>query len=100
MTNGSLMKVESIAEGSLGAFCNTFDLHYAIIGLENQFLFFFLSGCSRQYFSVLALDCTCPSTSKFKFFTCPVPYDIGPDGTSKAVSKVHKSVSVYSQDSA
>ena len=34
-TNGSLMKVESIAECSLGAFCNTFDLHQAIIGLEN-----------------------------------------------------------------
>ena len=30
--NGSLMKVKSIAEC-----CNTFDLHYAIIGLENQF---------------------------------------------------------------
>ena len=26
-TNGSLMKVKSIAECSLGAFCNTFDLH-------------------------------------------------------------------------
>ena len=26
-TNGSLMKVESIAKCSLGAFCNTFDLH-------------------------------------------------------------------------
>ena len=26
-TKGSLMKVESIAEYSLGAFCNTFDLH-------------------------------------------------------------------------
>ena len=26
-TNGSLIKVESIAECSLGAFCNTFDLH-------------------------------------------------------------------------
>ena len=26
-THGSLMKVESIAECSLGAFCNTFDLH-------------------------------------------------------------------------
>ena len=25
--NDSLMKVESIAECSLGAFCNTFDLH-------------------------------------------------------------------------
>ena len=27
MTSSSLMKVESIAECSLGAFCNTFDLH-------------------------------------------------------------------------
>ena len=26
-TNGSLMNAESIAECSLGAFCNTFDLH-------------------------------------------------------------------------
>ena len=26
-TNGSLMKVKSIAECSLGAFCYTFDLH-------------------------------------------------------------------------
>ena len=26
-TNGSLMMVESIAECSLGTFCNTFDLH-------------------------------------------------------------------------
>ena len=40
-TNGSLMKVESVAECSLGAFCNTFDLHKAIIGLENQFWSFF-----------------------------------------------------------
>ena len=27
MTNGRLIRVESIAECSLGAFCNTFDLH-------------------------------------------------------------------------
>ena len=47
-TNGILMKAKSIAECSLGAFCNTFDLHLAIIGLENQFLVFFLSGCLRQ----------------------------------------------------
>ena len=46
--NDSLMKVESTAECSLGAFCNTFDLHLAIIGLENQFLVFFLSGRLRQ----------------------------------------------------
>ena len=36
MTNGSIIKVESFA--AFGAFCNTFDLHYAIIGLENQFV--------------------------------------------------------------
>ena len=36
-TNGSLMKVESIAECSLGAFCYTFYLQYAIISLQNQF---------------------------------------------------------------
>ena len=47
-TNRSLMKVESIAKCSLGAFCNTYDLHYAIIGLENQVLVFFLSGHLRQ----------------------------------------------------
>ena len=47
-TNGSLMKVEDIAECSFGAFCNTFDLHLEIIGLENQFLVFFWSGRLRQ----------------------------------------------------
>ena len=30
-TDGSLMQVESIAECSYGVFCNTFDLHLAII---------------------------------------------------------------------
>ena len=34
MSNGSLTKVEIIAEGSPAeAFCNVFDLHEAIIGL-------------------------------------------------------------------
>ena len=46
--NGSLMKVKSIAECSLGAFCNTFDLYSVIISLENQFVVFFLSGRLRQ----------------------------------------------------
>ena len=46
--------------------------------------------------------CTCPRTSKIKlkFITCPVLYEIGPDGTSKAVSKVHLSVLVDFQDRA
>ena len=35
MTTGSFMKVKSIAE-----FCNTFDLHYPLIGLKNQFFVF------------------------------------------------------------
>ena len=42
------MEVESIAECSLGAFCNIFDLHKAIIGLENYLLVFFLVDCLRQ----------------------------------------------------
>ena len=47
-TDGSLMQVESIAECSLGAFFNTFDLHLAIVGLENQFWSSLLSGRLRQ----------------------------------------------------
>ena len=39
MTNGSLRKVKSIAECSIGAFYNTFDLHSAIIGLKTNFFF-------------------------------------------------------------
>ena len=44
------MQVESIAECSLGAFCNNFDLHYGIIHLEKTNNFFtFLSSLLRQY---------------------------------------------------
>ena len=43
------MQVKSIAECSLGAFCNTSNLHYAIIGLEKQTIFcIFLSCLLRQ----------------------------------------------------
>ena len=48
MENGSIMKVKVLQNAPLGAFCNTFDLHEAIIGLENQFFVFFLSGRLRQ----------------------------------------------------
>ena len=50
MTNGSLMMAESIVlqNAPLSAFCNTFDLHLAIIGLEKQFLVVFLIGRLRQ----------------------------------------------------
>ena len=54
MKNGSLMKIESIAECSpRGAFCNTFDPHEAIIGLENQFLVSVLSGRLRQIYCII-----------------------------------------------
>ena len=43
------MQVESIEERSLGAFCNTFDLHCAIIGLDKTNIFcLLLSGLLRQ----------------------------------------------------
>ena len=38
------MQVERFAECSLGAFCNTFDLDYAIIGLDKTNIFFLLSS--------------------------------------------------------
>ena len=41
MTNGSLMKVECIA---------TFDLHKAIIGLENQFSVFFRVAVLHRFY--------------------------------------------------
>ena len=37
------MQVERIADCSLGALCNTFDVHLAIIGIGNQSLVFFKS---------------------------------------------------------
>ena len=42
MTNDSLMKVKYCK-----AFCNTFDLHKVIIGLENRVLVIFLIGHIR-----------------------------------------------------
>ena len=45
MENVTLMNVEIIAECS-----NNFDLHSAIVGIENQFLVFLLSGRIRQVF--------------------------------------------------
>ena len=44
MTNGSLMKDESIAECS-----NTLDLHLAIFGLESQFSVFRVAVLHRVY---------------------------------------------------
>ena len=48
MTNGSLMKVERIAE-----FCNIFDLHLAIIGLENQFSGFLRVAVLHRFYCII-----------------------------------------------
>ena len=48
MTNSSLMKVESFAECS--PFFNTFDLHKAIIGLENQFSVFLRVAVLHRFY--------------------------------------------------
>ena len=50
MTNGSLMKVEVLQNAPFGAFCNTFDLHYAIIGLENQFSVFLGAAVLHRFY--------------------------------------------------
>ena len=47
------MQVESIAECSLGAFCNTFDLHYGIICLDKTNKFCLLLSCLlRQVYCI------------------------------------------------
>ena len=52
MTNVSLMKVESIAECSKGSILQYFDLHLAIISIENQFLVFLrVAVLHRFYFT-------------------------------------------------
>ena len=51
MTNGSLMKFESIAEGSPlehSAILLTCIMHYALIGTENKFFGIFYSGRFKQ----------------------------------------------------
>ena len=45
------MKAESIAECCLGAFCNTFDLHWVIICLENQFWSSYLVAAKDRFYS-------------------------------------------------
>ena len=53
MTNGSLMNAESIAECTRGAICNTFDLHLAKIGLENQFVVFLRVAVLHRFYCTL-----------------------------------------------
>ena len=47
MTNGSLMKVE-VLQNAPFAFCNTFDLHYPIIGIKKTIFFLVESGHFTQ----------------------------------------------------
>ena len=54
MTNGSLMKVEVLQNAPLGgAFCSIFDLHLAIIGLENQFFDFLRVAVLDSFYCIL-----------------------------------------------
>ena len=64
-TSGNLVKVEVLQN----ALFNTFDLHLAIMGLENQFLVFFLSGCVRPVLLYITSTeyCTYVQYSPFKY---------------------------------
>ena len=42
-----------------GAFCNTFDLHYLIIGLENQFSVFLRVAVLRRFYCIFLLIYIC-----------------------------------------
>ena len=59
MTNVSKV----LQNAPFGAFCNTFDLHKAMIGLEKQFLVFFENGCFKQ----VLLYCNCFFEDAFFF---------------------------------
>ena len=50
MATGSLMKVDSIAECSTRIFCNTFDLHKGLIGLEKHFLVFLREAVLDRFY--------------------------------------------------
>ena len=53
MTNGSLLKVKALQIAPIGAFCHTFELHQAIIGLENENKFsVFLEGLFYTGFTI------------------------------------------------
>ena len=61
MTNGSLMKVKSIAKCSkVVAFCNAFDLYQAKICLEKQFLAFLRVAVLHRFY--------CKQPICYKFF--------------------------------
>ena len=77
-TNGSLMKVKSIAECS----CNTFDLYYGIIGLDSQFCLLFEWPLTTGVTVVLSLFLSCfrvdidrfvpgRSYGRYRYFSSP-----------------------------
>ena len=53
MTDYPLMQVKSIAECSKGAFCNTFDLHYATICLSDLCFFYIINWLLKTGFTVV-----------------------------------------------
>ena len=61
------MKVEIIAECTLGAYCNTFDLHSAKISPESQCLVFFWSGRLRQVLMYISMYTILPVDSFSNF---------------------------------
>ena len=66
MTNGSLMKVESIAVCRM--LCNTLDLHEAIIGLERPIFGLFESGRFAQIYCMLVIGINKFSGVKLEYF--------------------------------
>ena len=44
------MGSKALQNNPLGAFCNTFDLHYAIIGLENHFFVFLRVAVLHRFY--------------------------------------------------
>ena len=68
-TDGSLIQVESIAECSRGAFCNTLEMHQAKIGLKTQFLIFFELPVLKTGFTVYVLAPKTSLSPPVKVFT-------------------------------
>ena len=51
--NDELLPNEGRKYAQIGAFCNTFDLHYGIIGHENQFLVFLRVAILHRFYCIL-----------------------------------------------
>ena len=69
------MKVENTAKYSLGAFCNTFDMHLAIIGLKkhvwSSFEWLFNTGFTVHVIGISLYQTDNHSSSSFfSFFLC------------------------------